>query len=672
MNTFYQYRYTTSAISDAVDNTTFGITTGGSRGFWGSLGAWASDGDDCATSGTITDSQTSSFSTTVSSVSCIDQVTFGWNVSSETNFDFLGFYINGVEHARISGTPGWATLAVALDPNIDNTLEWRYTKNASVSSNLDRGFVDAITYRSCPTIWNGSAWSLGAPTATDNAIINGDYNTSTGDITAVELTVNSTFTLTIADGNAVTVAGDLTNNGSIIVEDGGSFVQTKATPSNLGTGVYTVNRLADNYTKVYNYWSTPVQDVSINDVFGMTGKDFYGYNNTAWIAKDKSASLTVGEGFTATGTSATPTTITRSFTSNGGFNSGDITYTASFLASADPDHNWFLVGNPYPSGIEVADFLAVNGSVGTDVIENSVSLWGSNGDDTQGLQSDYVAIGLAGAVTANRVGDNPAPFISAGQGFMVKSKQAGTVLFQNSMRDATSNTFLRTKEDWQRIWLAVESDKGASNQILLGFIPEAQEGEDKYDVEKRSGNTFVSLYSLQEKTDEKLIIQGLPALESDRVVPFGVHAKEAGEFTFSIGRLENLSEGDIFLYDSETNLETDLRKTDFTVNLGVGEHNDRFSLRFIGGKITGISEDLAETGVSIFSHSNQIQINFADLKSSNSNIAVYDLQGRLLLAQSNQSKLQTNLELPEAINVGIFIVKVENANGVFTKKVYLE
>lgn len=137
------YQYTLTTIPIAVDNSTFAFTTGGYRPFWGSQGSWSNSGGDCATSGTITDNQTSSFSTTVN---CIDQVSFQWRVSSEANYDFLRFFINGVQQNAISGTPGWATVTYALDPNIDNTLEWRYTKDGSVSSGDDRGFVDAISY----------------------------------------------------------------------------------------------------------------------------------------------------------------------------------------------------------------------------------------------------------------------------------------------------------------------------------------------------------------------------------------------------------------------------------------------------------------------------------------------------------------------------------------------
>lgn len=138
-----EYMYTTTSLTNAVDNGTYGFTTGGNRPFWGSLGSWAYSGGDCATSGTITHNQTSSFSTTVS---CVSQISFRWNVSSEANYDYLRFYINGVQQSAISGTPGWAYVTYALDPNIDNTVEWRYTKDGSVSSNLDRGFVDQVSY----------------------------------------------------------------------------------------------------------------------------------------------------------------------------------------------------------------------------------------------------------------------------------------------------------------------------------------------------------------------------------------------------------------------------------------------------------------------------------------------------------------------------------------------
>lgn len=142
MRVNYKYRYSTTSLSNATEYTSTPFSTGGNRPFWGSRGSWADVGNDCATSGTIGDNQRSSFSTTVS---CKRQVTFRWRVSSEASYDFLEVYINGSRKKRISGNTSWAT--VTLDLNFsNNTIEWRYVKDASRAVGQDRGFVDNISF----------------------------------------------------------------------------------------------------------------------------------------------------------------------------------------------------------------------------------------------------------------------------------------------------------------------------------------------------------------------------------------------------------------------------------------------------------------------------------------------------------------------------------------------
>ncbi len=158
-------------------------------------------------------------------------------------------------------------------------------------------------------------------------------------------------------------------------------------------------------------------------------------------------------------------------------------------------------------------------------------------------------------------------------------------------------------------------------------------------------------------------------MDEGRIVELGIEAKQSGKFTFALDKSEFSENQAIFLHDLLTDEMVNITKKSYSVELDKGDYVDRFTLRFVGEKVTSISEDLAETGVSIFSHSNQIRINFADLQSAKSNIAIYDLQGKLILTQSNQSKEQVRLELPKS---GIYIVKVENAKGILTRKVYVE
>lgn len=142
MSVTYWFRYTVTTIGNAVENNTTSFSTSGSdRPFWGSQGDWASDGMDCAASGTITHNQSSIFRTTVTDKS---SVTFKWRVSSEAN-DYLQVFVNGALDEQISGSTSWSSKTINFTET-NNTVEWMYVKNASGSSGEDRGFVDAISF----------------------------------------------------------------------------------------------------------------------------------------------------------------------------------------------------------------------------------------------------------------------------------------------------------------------------------------------------------------------------------------------------------------------------------------------------------------------------------------------------------------------------------------------
>ncbi len=100
------------------------------------------------------------------------------------------------------------------------------------------------------------------------------------------------------------------------------------------------------------------------------------------------------------------------------------------------DINWNLIGNPYPSAINVDLFfdennydVSTNPSDGT--ITGAVYLWSqnslpsgtNNGNENQNFtSSDYAIINKVGATGAQDVGGDlvtPSRFIPSGQGFFV-------------------------------------------------------------------------------------------------------------------------------------------------------------------------------------------------------------------------------------------------------------
>ena len=96
-----------------------------------------------ARSGVITDNGTTTLKTTVAGGGTL---AFKWKVSSEQNYDKLNLYVDGSLVTSISGTTNWATYTRTVTGAGSHTFEWRYTKDGSVSSGSDCGWIDDVVW----------------------------------------------------------------------------------------------------------------------------------------------------------------------------------------------------------------------------------------------------------------------------------------------------------------------------------------------------------------------------------------------------------------------------------------------------------------------------------------------------------------------------------------------
>jgi hypothetical protein len=130
-------------IGDAVDALNLTWTTGGGGTWFGQTQvAW--DGVDAAQSHAITGNEQTWMETTVEGPGTIS---FYWRVSSESNHDFLRFYIGSSVQASISGSVSWEQKSFSI-PQGNQTLRWSYSKDSSVNSGSDCGWVDNVVYSS--------------------------------------------------------------------------------------------------------------------------------------------------------------------------------------------------------------------------------------------------------------------------------------------------------------------------------------------------------------------------------------------------------------------------------------------------------------------------------------------------------------------------------------------
>jgi hypothetical protein len=128
-------------LGDAVDASNLTWLTVGEAS-WKGQGGVTHDGVDAAGSGVISHDQQSSLRTTVTGPGT---VTYWWKVSSEFNYDYAYFYVDGIERARISGEVNWQERTFSV-PEGDRMLEWVYRKDPNVNGGLDKAWVDQVSF----------------------------------------------------------------------------------------------------------------------------------------------------------------------------------------------------------------------------------------------------------------------------------------------------------------------------------------------------------------------------------------------------------------------------------------------------------------------------------------------------------------------------------------------
>lgn len=102
------------------------------------------EGIYCARSGNIEDSQTSSLEVTVN-VTGEGDITFYRKVSSENNYDYLRFYIDGTQMEQWSGNISWGQVSYPVTSG-EHTFKWTYSKDYTIGSGEDCAWIDYIVF----------------------------------------------------------------------------------------------------------------------------------------------------------------------------------------------------------------------------------------------------------------------------------------------------------------------------------------------------------------------------------------------------------------------------------------------------------------------------------------------------------------------------------------------
>jgi len=122
----------------------------GGNGIWAPTFTGPHAGFVCVKSGTISHNQETWLTFPVDGPA---DVSFWYKVSSEADYDFLRFDVDGAAELAASGSVGWTQYSTTIGSG-SHTLRWRYTKDANTSSGSDAGWIDDVEIVADGRIWN--------------------------------------------------------------------------------------------------------------------------------------------------------------------------------------------------------------------------------------------------------------------------------------------------------------------------------------------------------------------------------------------------------------------------------------------------------------------------------------------------------------------------------------
>jgi hypothetical protein len=426
-----------------------------------------------------------------------------------------------------------------------------------------------------------------------------------------------------------------------------------------------------------------------------------------WDAQDPNANGSQGDWLPASGnmengrgyifrvpnsyaTTSSPDNLTANFTGVPFNGIKNMEVKRGDLASAT-DSDWNLIGNPYPSAIDVvstAGFLDYNTN-----LEGFVYVWTHGNSPFDAAYSnpfyqnytynynpnDYTQI--------NRTGNSVAPGdikIAAGQGFFVQMTPGPattapheTVTFKNSFRSKNhaNNQFYRmannagSDDERNRLWLDLNSTQ-TSTRILVGYVDGATNAFDRmYDASTEVKTAEQNFYSTLNNEIFKIQGKALPFNEND-VVPLGVNITATGMHNIALANADGLFTGNqnIYLEDTQLGIIHDLRVNPYNFTAPLGVNNSRFILRYTNGTLS--QDEIAEVSNSVFVVSNE-SLTISSLKESIKAIEIYDLLGRKLYQDQNVNSLSQTISSIQKTNSGLIIyITLESGKQVVKKAIY--
>lgn len=335
-------------------------------------------------------------------------------------------------------------------------------------------------------------------------------------------------------------------------------------------------------------------------------------------------------------------TMQNQYTTTGFTNSGWAQHNS--LQGRPMNAGWNLAGNPYLSVIELQP------KAGFDA---QVQLWQTSGP-------------YSGTYQPLMMGSNAV--IASHQGFMVHTTALGNSSFSVSRSECVNSPATRFyKNDNNELKISLATSNNHNDVTYIRFNPSATADFDpQYDANKPYGNlTQPTLFT--KLNNIGFAINSLPSVAGNNAVPMNLYVgKDAiGTLTFDCNSLDNAIH--VYLEDKYNGIAWQNMRWQPTYNFTMGKNDavDRFVVHFDTMAAINAIENIANP-TTIYNFQKQLFIE----KNNNENATVYiiDAIGNVVSKFDFREAKYTTI-LPFA--TGVYFIKIEQANGIISKKIVL-
>ena len=352
-----------------------------------------------------------------------------------------------------------------------------------------------------------------------------------------------------------------------------------------------------------------------------------------------------------------------------------------------------LVGNPYPSAINLDRLFEVNAGL----IDPVAYVWGRSQaviDDTpnSGNPGPYVlSYSVASFMIYNpflTINNNPFNFINQGvgtlascQSFFVQtvtnnpdSDYSGNLVFNNSMRTkVANNTFARQNVGIKgdKLWLNVLSDKDEKiAQTGFAFLENASDDFSSKEDVKTFRNNKTTFYSIVDNLD--LVINVQSPFKNSKIIPLGITTSAAigTELSISIDKKQGVfNNQQIYIYDKFNNSYNEISTNNYTFKVTNAVMDNRFILVFDKIKIENQLDVISE--INIINDKNNITVK-SETNINIKSIEVFDIynfsiNGLHLLTLKDINKTQESFTIDEKFKLLLVVTTLEDGTKVHKK-----